>query len=181
MICLSVSICSSFHLYEAVFYIRVLPIMGMGGRPFGLRVLPITGMGGRPFGLRVLPITRMGGHPGRCPFGLRVLPITSPGSCPFLIRVLPITSPVSCPFLISAFTSLGSCPLLVRVLPILSMGRFYSNFFVSKVILFVLGPFLTYTRHAGYLVKCSTNVSTSFHRKQNDYSLIPTRSDEMNS
>ena len=43
--------------------------------------------------------------------------------------------------------SLHVRPLLVRVL--------------SRVTLFVLGPFLTHTRHAGYLVKCRTSVSTS--------------------
>ena len=79
---------------RCLFCLRVLPVMGMGGRPFGLRVLPVTVMGGCLFCLRVLPVTGMEGHPG---------------SCPFLIRVLPITSPVSCPFLISVVTSLGSC------------------------------------------------------------------------
>ena len=128
-----------------------------------------------PFGLRVLPITGMGRRPGRCSFGLRVLPITSSGSCPFFIRVPPITSPGSCPLLIRVLTSLGSCRLLVRVLPVLSTGRFSSIFLPSKVTLFALGPFLTHTRHAGYLVKCRTSVSTPFHWEQNDYSLVQTR------
>ena len=81
----------------------------------------------------VLPIVGMGGYSRRCPS---------------LVRVLPITSP-------------ATCPLLVRVLPILSTGHFSSIFFVSKVILFVLGPFLMHTRHTGYLVKSSTSVNFS--------------------
>ena len=54
------------------------------------------------------------------------------------------------------------------VLPITSMGGrpgrcaflFYFPCFEGNS---VLGPFLTHTRHAGYLVKCRTSVSTSFH------------------
>ena len=44
-------------------------------------------------------------------------------------------------------------------------GRFFSIFFVSKGILFVLGPFLTHTRHTGYLVKSSTSSSTSLYNE----------------
>ena len=108
--------------------------------------------------LRVLPIVGMVGYSRRCPS---------------LVRVLPITSP-------------ATCPLLVRVLQILSTGHFSSIFFVSKVILFVLGPFLTHTRHTGYLVKSSTSVSTSLCTEsrnlftKNDQSLIQTRSDHVN-
>ena len=150
------------HVSCCPFLIRVPQITSTGGYtgscPSFLSIFPITGMGGCSLCLRVLPIMGTGGHPGRRPFCFRVLPITGMGGCSFCIRVLPITviggHSRRCPSLVRVLpiTSLAKCPLLVRVLPIL---QFSSIFLVSKVILFVLGPFLTHTRHTGYLVKSS--------------------------
>ena len=96
-----------------------------GKCPSLVRVLPITGMGRRPFRLGVLPIMDVGGRPGRCPFCLRVFPNgygrtpfssrgppnnghgRTPRKMPFFIRVLPIISRRVCP---------ARCPWLFRVI-----------------------------------------------------------------
>ena len=51
------------------------------------------------------------------------------------------------------------CSCLVCSIP--TCAPFACPGVLSRVTLFVLGLFLTHTRHAGYLVKCRTSVSTS--------------------